>query len=122
MKMLNESEESFLGVFELCPPRKFGLEIGAAVIAAVMVIADQDVVETSPEGFPLVLRNLQSVQIPSRLIDFVLGSPITAIKKGSSGSYYICINKAGETIAVEKHLWETTVKQKLQRVAETTSV
>lgn len=118
--MLNESEESFLGVFELCPPRKFGLEIGAAVIAAVMVIADQDVVETSPEGFPLVLRNLQSVQIPSRLIDFVLGSPITAITKHPT--YYICINKTGDTIAIEKHLWETTVKQKLQRVAETTSV
>lgn len=113
---MKESEEMFLGVFELCPPRKFGLEIGAAV----MVIADQDVVETSPEGFPLVLRNLQSVQIPSRLIDFVLGSPITAITKRST--YYICINKPGETIAIEKHLWESTVKQKLQRVAETTSV
>ncbi len=117
--MLNESRESFLGVFELCSPRKFGLEIGAAV----MVVADQDfegVVGTSPEGFPLVLRNLHSVQTPRRLIDFVLGSPITAITKHPT--YYICINKTGDTIAIEKHLWETTVKQKLQRVAETTSV
>jgi len=113
--MLNESEESFLGVFELNPQRKFGLEIGAAVM-----VADQDVVKTSPEGFPLVLRNLQSFQTPKRLIDFVLGSPITAITKRST--YYICINKPGETIAIEKHLWESTVKQKLQRVAETTSV
>lgn len=114
--MLNDGEETFLGVFELNPQRRFGLEVGAAV----MVTMDEDILRTSPEGFPLVLRNFQSVQTPRRLIDFVLGSPITVITKRPE--YYICINKTGETIAIEKFLWETTVKQKLQRVAETTSV
>ena len=49
--------EDFLGVFVLNPPKKFGLEIGAAV----MVTVDEDILETTPEGFPLIRRNFQSI-------------------------------------------------------------
>lgn len=108
--------EDFLGVFVLNPQKKFGLEIGAAV----MVTVDEDILETTPEGFPLIRRNFQSIQTPRRLIEFVLGTPLTAITQGSSGLYYICLNKDGDTVSVEKTLWEDTVRHKLERLAETT--
>lgn len=110
--------EDFLGVFELNPQKRFGLEVGVAVMPVMPASADEDLVRKTPEGFPLVARNFQSVGIPGRLVYFVLGSPITVITKRPE--YYICINKTGETIAVENLLWENTVKQKLQRATETT--